>query len=237
MFLKNLGIRKPMISLYAHNEHDKSDQIIAALQRGSSFALISDAGTPLISDPGFVLVRQARVQNIPVVPIPGACALITALSAAGVPCDVFTFIGFLPAKSHARKQLVQAYLGLSHTLICYESTHRILACLDDLQASLGEEHAIVVAKELTKSHERFIYGNCATVKNWLLADLQHCKGEFMVIIPARKQVQEDDKDDLLLSVLLKELPVKQAVKIASQLSATAKNELYTKALSIQAQSL
>ncbi len=233
-----LGIKKPLMSLHAHNESSKSDAVITALLQGKSFALISDAGTPLISDPGYPLVKLAQSHNIPVVPIPGTCALITALSAAGVPCDSFSFFGFLPAKHNARHQKLMALQKLEHTLVFYESTHRILACIDDIAAVFGEACELVLAKELTKTFERFIAGTCIDVKAWLVAEHGHCKGEFVVIVPPRIQAHEThDNTRQVLSILLAELQLKQAVTIATKLTAIHKNEVYKMALSLQDNSM
>lgn len=231
--LTALGIKKPLMSLHAHNEASKSEQIIEMLLEGKSCALISDAGTPLISDPGFPLVRLAHAQQISVVPIPGACALITALSAAGVACDTFTFYGFLPAKQSARKHKLETMQTIEHTMVFYESTHRILETIDDIANVFGGSCELVLAKELTKTYERFIAGNCSQVKQWLLMDSNHCKGEFVLIIPPRVLEEKSmAHDEHILSVLLAELPLKQAVKLACQLTNTHKNELYRIALDL-----
>lgn len=229
--LAPLGITTPLTSLHAHNEADKSDLLINALLQGRSFALISDAGTPLISDPGYPLVKKAREQGIPVIPIPGACALIAALSASGAPCDRFTFIGFLPAKSTARRDTLKACLSLTHTLILYESTHRIQACLQDIADTWGADCELVLAKELTKTFETFISGRCHEVQAWLEDDSARCKGEFVLILPPAARPPQNDHQHLL-SVLLAELPLKQAVKIACSLTGEHKNELYKLALSL-----
>lgn len=226
-----LGITTPLISFHAHNETDKLESIIVALQAGQSFALISDAGTPLISDPGFPLVRKARQLGIPVIPIPGACAIITALSASGVPCDSFTFIGFLPAKSAARRKKLESIREAEYTQIFYESTHRIDDCLSDISEVLGKNRELVLAKELTKTFETFISGSCQDIQNWLYADSAHCKGEFVVILPPEAR-QPESNHQHLLSVLLDELPLKQAVNIACKLTGGNKNELYQLALSL-----
>lgn len=231
--LHALGIQKQLISLHAHNENEKSEQIITALAKGQSYALISDAGTPLISDPGFSLVRDAQQEGIKIVPIPGACALITAISASGVPCDQFLFFGFLPAKPQARLKALQALSTNEYTTILYESTHRILACLDDIIAAYGPHYQLVVAKELTKTFEQFIYGTGKEIGQWLNEEPGRCKGEFVIILPPLTQVKVDNQDQHLLNVLLSELPLKQAVKLASQLSSTPKNELYKLALHLQ----
>ncbi|HHS8281986.1 TPA: 16S rRNA (cytidine(1402)-2'-O)-methyltransferase, partial [Legionella anisa] len=221
--LTSLGIKNNLESLHAHNENDKSKHIIEELLTGKSVALISDAGTPLISDPGFLLVKLARQHHIPVIPVPGACALITALCAAGIPCDSFLFLGFLPSKQQARKIKLEALRAEPHTLIFYESTHRILECLDDIGEIYGQTCEIVLAKELTKTFERFITGTLLEVKNWLLAEPAHVKGEFVLLIPPRPTTPEPDTHEKLLKVLLDELPLKQAVAIACKLSNGSKN--------------
>ena len=233
LLLNSLGIRKPLLSLHSHNEPDRTEEIIAALLQGQSFALVSDAGTPLISDPGFLLVRQAHEKQIPVVPIPGPCALIAALSAAGVACDSFTFVGFLPAKQTARRAKLESLRHSEHTVVFYESTHRIIDCLDDLIAIYGQSYLMVVAKELTKTFERFIHGTSQEIKNWLLADNAHSKGEFVVILPAKpEENKEEHEEKEILLLLLRELSLKQAVKIASLLTKRNKNELYRLALEL-----
>ncbi|MFA5959651.1 MAG: 16S rRNA (cytidine(1402)-2'-O)-methyltransferase [Tatlockia sp.] len=228
--LQLLGIHKPLMAFHAHNEALKSMPIIESLKEGQSFALISDAGTPLISDPGFSLVRLARQNHLAVVPIPGPCALVTALSAAGVACDSFTFIGFLPAKAPARRAKLLSLKHQPHTLVFYESTHRLEACIDDLIATFGSDYAFVLAKELTKTFEHFISGTGAEIKAWLLEDPARSKGEFVFILPEAPVEEEQGADKKILSLLLDELPLKQAVKIASLLTQSNKNELYKWAL-------
>jgi 16S rRNA (cytidine1402-2'-O)-methyltransferase len=231
--LAALGIKNQLSSLHAHNESDKSAHIIEQLQSGRSIALISDAGTPLISDPGYPLVKLAQKNAIPVVPIPGACALITALCAAGVSCDSFLFVGFLPAKQQARKVKLNDLQKAPHTLIFYESTHRIIECIEDIAVCYGEECEVVLAKELTKAFERFVSGTPTTIKKWLLSDPAHCKGEFVLIIPPRQVVELEEDNAYLLTVLLEELPLKQAVSIACKLTQSNKNELYELALRLK----
>ena len=231
--LNALGIQKPLLSLHAHNEADKSAQIIVDLQKGKSFALISDAGTPLISDPGFTLVRMARNMGITIVPIPGACALIAALCASGVPCDSFVFVGFLPAKQQARKMKLQSLQQSEHTSIIYESTHRLLDCLDDIIEVYGNAYQLVLAKEITKSFEHIIHATGLEIKAWLLVDQARVKGEFVLIFPAEPEKDKSSADEQMLAVLLTELPLKQAVKVAGLLSRTSKNDLYKIALRLQ----
>lgn len=229
--LTAFGIQRPLLSLHAHNESLKSKEIIATLEQGQSFALISDAGTPLINDPGFPLVRLAREKQIPVVPVPGACALITALSAAGVPCDSFTFAGFLPAKAVARRKKLASLSMCPHTLVLYEATHRIVDCIEEVTEIYGEDYQFVVAKELTKAFERFIQGTGTEIRAWLTAQPAHIKGEFVIVLPA-KTPQKITADQELLTILLNELPLKQAVKIASSLTKLPKNTVYKLALTL-----
>lgn len=233
--LTHLGIKKPLVALHAHNEHEKSTAILKALSTGKSFALISDAGTPLISDPGYPLVHAARQAHVPVVPIPGPCAFITALSAAGISCDAVSFFGFLPAKPKARQEKLASLIDINHTLVFYESTHRIQACLDDCRTIFGESCELVLAKELTKTYEHFIQGPISTIQAWLQADLARCKGEFVIIVSPRMTSQTKTQGEQILKILLKELPLKQAVNLAAEISNSAKNELYQLALSWQKQ--
>lgn len=229
----SLGIKKPLISLHAHNEATKSQSIIDAMLMGKSYALISDAGTPLISDPGFLLVRLAQANQIRVVPIPGPCAFIAALSAAGVASEIVTFAGFLPAKSSARQRRLEALRDINHTLIFYESTHRIIESIDDIALVFGDTCELVLAKELTKLFERIMVGNCNSIREWLRADDAHCKGEFVLIIPPREVVNFLTEHQHLLAVLLSELPLKQAVSLACKLTGANKNDLYALALTLK----
>jgi len=226
------GIKKPLLALHSHNESTQSALMIQRIVSGESCALISDAGTPLISDPGYPLVKLARKAGISVVPIPGACALIAALSASGVPCDVFTFAGFLPAKEAARLKKLEHFAALEHTLVFYESTHRIIDCIQDIARVFGLSCELVLAKEITKTHERFMMDTPEHLIAWLSADKAHEKGEFVLIIPPREKPLQNQGEDCL-SILLNELPLKQAVKLAAQLTGIHKNELYALALNQQ----
>lgn len=231
--LTALGVKNHLSSLHAYNEEEKSQLMITRLLQGQSIALISDAGTPLISDPGFPLVRLAQQQGIQVVPIPGPCALITALSAAGIPCDSFLFLGFLPAKHQARIAKLEALGHLPYTLIFYESTHRIQECLTDIAQCFGQDSDVVLAKELTKTFERFVSGTVHEVLAWLLQDAGHIKGEFVLIIPPRVVQNNEEKYDNILTTLLNELPLKQAVSLASKLTQVPRNTLYERALMLK----
>jgi len=226
-------LNKPLQSLHAHNEAQKSDEYIKFLQNGQSIALISDAGTPLISDPGFPLVRKARQENIKVVPIPGACAITTALSASGIPCDRFLFEGFLPAKQNARCERLKLIAKSTHTTVLYESTHRILECIQDMQTLFPLDRQCVLAKELTKSFETFVNGTPTQILEWLTEDPLRCKGEFVLIIsPAQEEEDTAQLHDTLIT-LLDELPLKQAVKIAVKLTGVNKNAVYQTALELK----
>lgn len=231
--LNAIGINKQLISLHAHNEADKSQIIIEKLQKGQSFALISDAGTPLISDPGFILIRTARLMGISIVPIPGACAFVAALCVAGIPCDSFLFAGFLPAKQQARMTKLQTLRQNDYTVILYESTHRLIDCIDDIITVFGNDYHFFLAKEITKSFEHFIHASGLEIKTWLLAESARIKGEFVIILPAQPDMEKTSDDQKLLRALLAELPVKQAVKLACSLSSTSKNDLYKIALELQ----
>lgn len=233
--LQALGIKNHLRAFHAHNEQDKSEEIVEQLKRGQSIALISDAGTPLISDPGYPLVQLARQHAITVVPIPGACALITALSAAGTPCDNFLFLGFLPPKQQARYNKLSEVKNLPYTLVFYESTHRILDSIDDIALCYSNGCELVLAKELTKTFERFISGTPKEVKTWLESEAAHIKGEFVLIIPPRPVQNKNNENEAILSVLLEELPLKQAVSLACKLTKANKNELYDLALSLKNQ--
>lgn len=231
--LQTLGIQKPLLSLHAHNEADKTDYFINELRNGKNCALISDAGTPLISDPGFLLVRRAQELGIKVSPIPGACALIAALSAAGIPCDRFMFAGFLPAKQQARLTMFQSLQTYDCTVIIYESTHRMMACLDDLATVYGASYQLVLAKEITKTYEHMMHASVIDIKQWLLAEPGRLKGEFVLILPVQHEATDQQAEKQVLSILLSELPLKQAVKLACLLTKAPKNDLYQMALALQ----
>lgn len=234
-FLTLYNITTRVTSLHDFNETKKTTSILKALKQGMSYALISDAGTPLISDPGFTLVQQARKQAVPVVPIPGPCAFVTALSAAGISCEQFTFLGFLPAKAPARRQKLEQLTGLTQTLIFYESKHRILSTLDDLGDIFGRACQLTLAKELTKTHENIVTDSIQGISAWLIEDLARQKGEFVLILSPRQQSNHeiDDESKRVLSILLAELPLKQAVTLAANITKHHKNMLYALALDMK----
>ena len=232
--LGHLGISKPMISLHQHNENNRFQQLVDKMLAGMDIALISDAGTPLLSDPGFPLVRAARSSGIKISPIPGASSIIAALSAAGLPLEPFTFLGFLSQKNRERIRSLENYKNLHGTLVLLESSHRIERLIQQLDEVMPEK-LIVVAKELTKTHENFLSGNAEAILEMLSSDPALCKGEFVVLIDNSQstdaQPEEQGGNDML-NILLQELPLKQAVKIASRLSGKKRNELYQTALQL-----
>ena len=230
LLLSHYGIKKPFFALHDHNEQEKAHILVEKLKQGSNIALISDAGTPLISDPGFHLVRQCREASIRVVPLPGACAAITALCASGIASDRFCFEGFLPAKSKARKDKLENIAEEDRTLIFYESTHRILDTLEDMQSVLGEERYIVLAREITKTWETITGNTIKNLREWLLEDANRTKGEMVLIVEGKPK--SDNNDEIssqavkALELIAEELPLKKAAAIVAELYGYKKNALY-----------
>jgi 16S rRNA (cytidine1402-2'-O)-methyltransferase len=236
--LQHFGIRTPLVSLYDHNEQARIPQLLADLQAGKAIALIADAGTPLISDPGFPLLRQIRAQGLKASPIPGPSSLVAALSVAGLPTDRFVFEGFLPAKPQARRNYLNALQRESRTLVFFESSHRIQAALNDLMAIFGSERQAVLARELTKQFEEIHSDTLGELCGWLTADANRCRGEFVVVVQGAPQATDEwvrIEIHRLLTLLLTELPVKRAVAVAGRLSDWPKNRLYELALTIKDQ--
>ncbi len=233
--LQHLGLRKPLLSVHEHNERERVEQIARHLEQGQSMALVSDAGTPLISDPGYPLVQALRARGLNVSPIPGVSAIITALSAAGLPTDRFTFEGFLPHKSGAKREKLLAQEQEARTLVYYESKHRILNTLEVMAEVFGAERQACVARELTKTFETFYHGTLPYILGQLQADADQQKGEFVVMIagnPNPAPASEVDSNKLF-RLLLAELPPKKAVAIIADLTGENKKELYQKALEMQ----
>lgn len=223
------GIATRCIALHEHNEREASADLVRRLQAGQNIALISDAGTPLISDPGYRLVRAARAAGIAVSPVPGACAAIAALSAAGLPSDRFVFEGFLPAKSAARRARLQALRGESRTVVFYESSHRILEALADLGAEFGGAREAVIARELTKQFETILGGTLADLAARVAADPDQQRGEFVVLVKGA----EDDEAAARLSeglrvyrILSAELPPGRAAGLAAEITGAPRKALY-----------
>lgn len=236
LLLQHFAINARLFALHDHNEQQKAEVLLAKLQEGQSIALVSDAGTPLINDPGYHLVRTCREAGIRVVPLPGPCAAIAALSAAGLPSDRFCYEGFLPAKSKGRRDALQALEQEPRTLIFYESTHRLLDSLDDICAVLGESRYVVLAREITKTWESIHGAPIGELAAWVKEDENRRKGEMVLIVEGFK-VQSDDAlpADALrtLALLQKELPLKKAAALAAEIHGVKKNALYKYALEQQ----
>lgn len=233
--LQHFGITTSCIACHDHNERQIAAGLVERMVRGESIALISDAGTPLVSDPGFYLVRTAREAGVPVVPIPGASAMIAALSVSGLPSDRFSFEGFLPAKSAARRQRLQSLVEDSRTLIFYESTHRIEESLADMAEVFGVDRYAVIAREITKRFETVHGDTLANLIAWIDADANQTKGEFVVMVHGaeeREASEIDPEAERVLKLLLEELPVKQAAALAAKITGAKKNALYQFALGL-----
>lgn len=232
--LQHFGIATPLAACHEHNERDQGGRFLARLQIGQDVALISDAGTPLISDPGFHLVRQARAAGVRVVPVPGPCALIAALSAAGLPSDRFVFEGFLPAKAAARQARLQQLKEEPRTLIFYEAPHRILECLEDLERIMGGERLAVLARELTKAFETLKGLPLAELRAWVAADANQQRGECVLLLAGWQAPEgkgEITTEALrVLDLLLGEMPLKRAAALAAEITGIRKNLLYQAAL-------
>jgi len=235
--LQHYQIDTALISLHEHNEQQRIQELLLKLQAGQHIALISDAGTPLISDPGYQLVTQVRAAGLTVVPIPGPSALIAALSAAGLPTDRFCYEGFLPAKTTARKQQLQQLQDECRTLIFYEAPHRILDTLRDIAEVFLPQRQATLARELTKTFETILSGTLEQLISQLLADKNQQKGEFVILVQGKKAQTSVDSaaSQRILKILLAELPVKQAASLAAQITGEKKNELYPLALEMKNQ--
>ena len=233
--LKHLNIEKPIRAFHEHNEREKTKASINELHSGKSIALISDAGTPLISDPGFSLVAQAKKEGLRVVPIPGASALIAALSASGLASDSFTFLGFLPSKKTARIKLLKTLLYQTKTSIFYESPKRILATLTDMHAIFGSSREVCLAKELTKVFETIRTDSIPNLIHYLNADENNQKGEFVILISANDKIDVVDAEsrlDSLLPILCAEMGASKAAKLAAKITGVDKKICYKKAIDL-----
>jgi 16S rRNA (cytidine1402-2'-O)-methyltransferase len=234
--LNHYNIRTRLLALHQHNERSAATKLITLLQEGQSIALVSDAGTPALSDPGAILVGMVREAGFAVVPVPGASAVAAAISAAGLAAPHFLFYGFLPQKSGARRRELETLSGLPYTLVFYEAPHRIMECVQDLHAVLGDARGITFARELTKMFESIHSCKLGEALDWLAADPNRQRGEFVVLVegaaaqPAGALSADAQR---VLHTLLEELPLKQAVKLAAQISGAKKNDLYALALEAQ----
>lgn len=227
------GIRTPLVSMHEHNEARRSAELIERLLGGDSIAIVSDAGTPLISDPGFDVVAAARARSIEVIAIPGACAAIAALSIAGLPSDRFTFEGFLPAKNSARTAALQALAQEARTMIFYEAPHRLLETLTEMQQQFGSDRRATVARELTKRYESTYCGTLAQLCTRAENDADMSRGEIVIVVAGFSEVVQESpalNPDQLLRALLEELSPSQAAKIAARLTNVKRSELYERAM-------
>ena len=235
--LQHFGILTPVTAFHEHNEREKSAELIALLSQDKSIALISDAGTPLVSDPGYRLVHAAHAAGIRVVPLPGACAAIAALSASGLPSDRFGFEGFPPVKSAARRSWLEALARDPRTLIFYESPHRILESLQDMVAVFGAARTAVYARELTKHFETVRHASLGELVEWVSADPNQQRGEIVVLVHGASAVESESQGEAerIVRILIKDLPVSQAAALAAEITGLKKNQLYELALKLKQQ--
>ncbi len=234
--LQHYAIRTPMFALHEHNERELSPRLLEQLRQGQSLALISDAGTPLISDPGYRLVKLARGAGVKVVPVPGPSALTAALSVSGLPTDHFVFEGFLPSRQIARKARLDMLRTESRTLVFYEASHRVLDCLKDMQVAFGIERQAVLARELTKQFETIRSGSLQDLLRWAGDDPNQQKGEFVILVEGQQAAEGhtvDAEAERILNVLLEELPINTAAKLAARITGLNKRALYERALQLR----
>ena len=236
--LRHLGIHCPMISLHEHNEQQQVERVLAELEQGRSVALISDAGTPLVSDPGYRLVQAAHARGVPVSPVPGPSSVIAALSVAGLPTDRFAFEGFLPAKQAARQKALAALAREPRTLVFFESPRRVLDALADMAAAFGVDRPAAMARELTKAFETIRQGSLGELLDWLQAHPEQQRGEFVLLVAGwrGKDAQDGQQGaEQTLRVLMAELPLRQAARLAAELTGLPRNQLYELALRLREQ--
>jgi 16S rRNA (cytidine1402-2'-O)-methyltransferase len=236
LLLDHYGIRTPMQAFHEHNESARTPALLEQLISGLKLALVSDAGTPLISDPGFPLVREAVTRGVRIVPIPGPCAAICALSAAGFPTDRFLFVGFPPRQVGQRLRWLESLAKEPATLIIYESSHRILNTLEAMLQVFGMDRRGVIARELTKIHETFLGGELGELRERVREDPNQQRGEFVLLVQGCEQRAADQLSldvEVLLQVLGAALPVKQAAGLAATLTGDRKNDLYHRILEIR----
>ena len=233
--LQHFGIDKPLMALHDHNELRESDRLIEKIKAGMKMALVSDAGTPLISDPGFILVRALRAAGLPVFAIPGPSALTAALSIAGLPCQQFVFEGFLPVKEKARSERLEQLKSEARTQVFYASVHRVVEDVSTIAEIYGADRAMVLLRELTKRHETVISGSVASVQHYLAQDEHALKGEFVLVVAGAREVLSEKESEVIrfLNILLPEVSLKQAVKLTSDLLQVSKKQVYAMALSLK----
>jgi 16S rRNA (cytidine1402-2'-O)-methyltransferase len=234
--LSHFAIQKKLIAVHEHNEQKSAQILLERLRAGESIALVTDAGTPGISDPGAIVVDVLREAGVKLVPVPGPSAVIAALSASGITANGYFFYGFLPASGSQRRKTLEALKGYSSTLVFYEAPHRIIECVEDLAKVLGGERRITIARELTKTFETFHRCALQDAKGWLESDPNQQRGEFVLLVEAAAVVEEADISEdaeRILRLLLADLPLKQAVKLATEITGVKKNILYEFALKLK----
>ncbi len=234
--LSHYAIRKKMVAVHEHNEHQSAEQLLARLRAGESVALVTDAGTPGISDPGAVVVDIVREAGVTVVPIPGASAVIAALSASGIRQGGFSFVGFLPASGSQRRKALESLKAQNTTLVFYEAPHRVVESVKDMASTLGAERRLTIARELTKTFETFHRCSLGNAAAWLESDPNQQRGEFVLLIESLPEVESaevSEDAERVLKLLMAELPLKQAVKLATEITGAKKNALYEHGLKIK----
>lgn len=227
--LAHFEIDTPLTAYHDHSDNRRTEELLGRLLGGEDLALISDAGTPLVSDPGYRLVRRARLAGVPVVPVPGACALVAALSAAGLPSDRFAFEGFLPSRRGARCSALERLAGETRTLIFYEAPHRVAASLVDMAEAFGPDREVVLARELTKTFETLRGDAVGALAEWVAADPYQQRGEIVLLVAGASTGRDSDLDGearRVMALLLDELPVKRAAALAARITGARKNALY-----------
>ena len=225
----HFSIDTPLVAYHDHSDDQRTTKILQRLEQGQAVALISDAGTPLISDPGYRLVREARERGFKVVPIPGPCAFVAALSAAGLPSDRFTFEGFLPAKSLAREKALQALAAETRTMVFYEAPHRVLDTLEAMRRVFGDAREAVIARELTKAFETIHLLPLAELVQWVAADSNQQRGEIALLVRGADESKASELDaeaERVMKLLLGELPPRRAAAVAAEITGVNKKLLY-----------
>ncbi|MGH8717781.1 MAG: 16S rRNA (cytidine(1402)-2'-O)-methyltransferase [Burkholderiales bacterium] len=235
VLLEHYSISPRLIALHAHNENEAGEKVIALLQQGKSVALVSDAGTPGISDPGAKVSARVRQAGFPVVPLPGANAALAAFSASGLDASQVAICGFLPRTESQRRTALEGLKSHQAALIFYEAPHRIVSTVNDMAEILGEERSSVVARELTKIHESFFSGTLREAKRWLQEDANNRKGEFVVIVEGEAQREQPDNAATarILKTLADELPLKQAATLAAEITGLSRKKLYALGLELK----
>ena len=234
--LSHFGISKKLIAVHEHNEHQSAEKLLVQLKNGENIALVTDAGTPAVSDPGAIVVKVVRDAGIKVVPIPGVSAVVAALSASGITQNGFYFHGFLPASGAARRKQLEALNSQTVTLVLYEAPHRIVECVEDIAKVLGENRQITFARELTKTFETIYTCPASLASAWLQADSNQQRGEFVLLVEAAPVVEAQEISEeaqRILKCLLAELPLKQAVALATEITQLKKNDLYEFSLKLK----